>query len=79
MARLPLAGHAINCENLANSTKIPPNQDEQIQARMESLMMVISTLCDCIAAVEESNAPNGYAVKMKIVDKINELIDKIEY
>ena len=73
-----MAGHAINCENLANSTKLP-NQDEQVQARMDSLMMVISTLCDCIAAVEESNAPNGYAVKMKIVDKIDALIDKIEY
>jgi len=46
---------------------------------MDSLMMVISTLCDCISAVEESNAPNGYAVKMKIVDKIDQLIDKIEY
>jgi len=42
-------------------------------------MMVISTLCDCITAVDESNAPNAYAVKMKIVDKIDALIDKIEY
>ena len=74
-----MAGHAINSENLANSTKIPPSSDEQVQARMESLMMVITTLCDCIAAVDESNAPNGYAVKMKIVDKIDALIDKIEY
>ena len=72
-----MAGHAINFENLANSTKANP--EEQIQARMDSLMMVISTLCDCISAVEESNAPNGYAVKMKIVDKIDQLIDKIEY
>jgi len=46
---------------------------------MDSLMMVISTLCECIAAVEESNAHNAYAVKMKIVDKIDQLIDKIEY
>jgi len=53
--------------------------DEQVQARMESLMMVITTLCDCIQAVDDSNAPNAYAVKMKIVDKIDDLIDKIEY
>jgi hypothetical protein len=53
--------------------------DEQVQARMESLMMVITTLCDCIGAVDESNAPNAFAVKMKIVDKIDDLIDKIEY
>jgi len=46
---------------------------------MDSLMMVISTLCDCIAAIDESNAPNGYAVRIKIVDKIDQLIDKIEY
>jgi len=78
VARQPLAGHAINFENLANSTK-KSNQDEQVQARMDSLMMVISTLCECIAAVEESNAHNAYAVKMKIVDKIDQLIDKIEY
>jgi hypothetical protein len=64
---------------LANSTKIPPSNDEQVQARMDSLMMVITTLCDCIGAVDESNAPNTYAVKMKIVDKIDALIDKIEY
>ena len=73
-----MAGHATNFENLANSIKTP-SSDEQVQARMESLMMVITTLCDCIAAVDESNAPNGYAVKMKIVDKIDQLIDKIEY
>jgi hypothetical protein len=29
--------------------------------------------------VEESNSPNAFAVKMKIVDKIDSLIDKIEY
>jgi hypothetical protein len=29
--------------------------------------------------VDDSNAPNAFAVKMKIVDKIDELIDKIEY
>jgi len=78
VARLPLAGAGTNYENLANSTK-KSNQEEQIQARTESLMMVISTLCDCITAVDESNAPNAYAVKMKIVDKIDQLIDKIEY
>jgi len=27
----------------------------------------------------QSSSPNGYAVKMKIVDKIDALIDKIEY
>jgi hypothetical protein len=64
--------------NLANSTKTPSNE-EQVQARMDSLMMVITTLCDCIGAVEESNSPNAFAVKMKIVDKIDSLIDKIEY
>jgi hypothetical protein len=46
---------------------------------MDSLMMVITTLCDCISAVDESNSPNAFAVKMKIVDKIDALIDKIEY
>ena len=46
---------------------------------MDSLMMVITTLCDCIGAVEESNSPNAFAVKIKIVDKIDALIDKIEY
>jgi hypothetical protein len=45
------------------STKAP-NDEAQVQARMDSLMMVITTLCDC---------------KMKIVDKIDSLIDKIEY
>jgi len=29
--------------------------------------------------VDESNAPNQYEVKMKIVNKISDLIDKIEY
>ncbi len=72
-----MGGQEINCENLANSTKVDP--EAQVQARMDSLMMVITTLCDCIGAVEESNAPNAFAVKMKIVDKIDELIDKIEY
>jgi len=72
-----LAGAGTNYENLANSTKA--DSEAQKQARMDSLMMVISTLCDCIDAVDESNAPNGYAVKMKIVDKIDQLIDKIEY
>ena len=71
-------GAGINSENLANSIKTP-GSDEQVQARMDSLMMVITTLCDCIGAVEESNAPNAFAVKMKIVDKIDSLIDKIEY
>ncbi len=71
-------GAGINSENLANSTKAP-SEDEQVQARMDSLMMVITTLCDCVNAVDESNAPNAYAVKMKIVDKIDQLIDKIEY
>jgi hypothetical protein len=42
-------------------------------------MMVITTLCDCIGAVDDSNAPNQYEVKMKIVNKISDLIDKIEY
>jgi hypothetical protein len=60
------------------STKAP-NDEEQVQARMDSLMMVITTLCDCIGAVDESNAPNQYEVKMKIVNKISDLIDKIEY
>ena len=63
---------------MANSTKAP-NEEAQVQARMDSLMMVITTLCDCIGAVEDSNSPNAFAVKMKIVDKIDELIDKIEY
>ena len=72
-----MGGAGINSENLANSTKVDP--EAQIQARMDSLMMVITTLCDCIGAVEESNAPNAFAVKMKIVDKIDQLIDKIEY
>jgi hypothetical protein len=77
-AKQPLAGAGINYGNLANSTKAP-NDEAQVQARMDSLMMVITTLCDCIGAVEESNSPNAFAVKMKIVDKIDELIDKIEY
>ena len=77
MARQPLAGHETNSENLANSTKADP--EAQVQARMDSLMMVITTLCDCVGAVDESNAPNAYVVKMKIVDKISDLIDKIEY
>jgi hypothetical protein len=72
-----LHGAEINYGNLANSTKADP--EAQVQARMDSLMMVITTLCDCISAVEESNSPNAFAVKMKIVDKIDELIDKIEY
>jgi hypothetical protein len=70
-------GQEINSENLAN---LKAKDDEaQVQARMDSLMMVITTLCDCIGAVDDSNAPNAFAVKMKIVDKIDELIDKIEY
>jgi hypothetical protein len=73
-----LAGHAINYENLANLTKANKH-DEQVQARTESLMMVITTLCECISSVDESNAPNAYVVKMKIVNKIDALIDKIEY
>jgi hypothetical protein len=77
VAKRPLGGAGINSENLANSTKVDP--EAQRQARTESLMMVITTLCDCIGAVEESNSPNAFAVKMKIVDKIDELIDKIEY
>ena len=72
-----MGGQEINCENLANSTKVDP--EAQVQARMDSLMMVITTLCDCIGAVDESNSPNAFAVKMKIVDRIDELIDKIEY
>ena len=71
-------GQGINSENLANSTKAS-NDEAQVQARMDSLMMVITTLCDCIGAVEESNSPNAFVVKMKIVDKIDSLIDKIEY
>ena len=78
MAKRPLVGHEINYGNLANSTKAP-NEEAQVQARMDSLMMVITTLCDCIGAVDDSNSPNAFAVKMKIVDKIDELIDKIEY
>ena len=70
-------GQGINSENLANSTKA--DTEAQKQARMDSLMMVITTLCDCIGAVDESNSPNAFAVKMKIVDKIDSLIDKIEY
>jgi len=76
-AKRLLAGQEINSENLANSTKA--DTEAKIQARMDSLMMVITTLCDCIGAVDESNSPNAFAVKMKIVDKIDELIDKIEY
>lgn len=76
VAKLHWDGHEINYENLAN---LKEKTDEQVQARMESLMMVITTLCDCIQAVDDSNAPNAYAVKMKIVDKIDYLIDKIEY
>jgi len=78
VAKRPLGGAGTNSENLANSTKTPSNE-EQVQARMDSLMMVITTLCDCIGAVDESNSPNAFAVKMKIVDKIDALIDKIEY
>jgi hypothetical protein len=70
-------GQEINSENLANSKA--KDDEAQVQARMDSLMMVITTLCDCIGAVDDSNAPNAFAVKMKIVDKIDELIDKIEY
>ena len=72
-----MGGHEINSENLANSTKA--DTEAQRQARTESLMMVITTLCDCIGAVDDSNSPNAFAVKMKIVDKIDSLIDKIEY
>ena len=72
-----MGGAGINFGNLANSTKADP--EAQVQARMDSLMMVITTLCDCISAVEESNSPNAFAVKMKIVDKIDSLIDKIKY
>ena len=64
---------------MANSKTKNQDPEEQVQARMDSLMMVITTLCDCIGAVDESNAPNQYEVKMKIVDKISDLIDKIEY
>ena len=78
MGRLHWDGAGINSENLASS-RTKDNQEAQVQARMDSLMMVITTLCDCIGAVEESNSPNAFAVKMKIVDKIDELIDKIEY
>jgi hypothetical protein len=42
-----------------------PNNEAQVQARMDSLMMVITTLCDCIGAVEESNSPNAFAVKIE--------------
>jgi hypothetical protein len=70
-------GAGINSENLANSKA--KDDEAQVQARMDSLMMVITTLCECIGAVDDSNAPNAFAVKMKIVDKIDELIDKIEY
>ena len=76
--RLLYLGQGINFGNLASS-RTKDNEEAQVQARMDSLMMVITTLCDCIGAVEESNSPNAFAVKMKIVDKINELIDKIEY
>jgi hypothetical protein len=78
VGRQPSAGAETNSENLANSTKAPSNE-AQVQARMDSLMMVITTLCDCIGAVDDSNSPNAFAVKMKIVDKIDALIDKIEY
>ena len=64
---------------MANSKTKNQDPEEQMQARMDSLMMVITTLCDCVGAVDESNAPNAYAVKTKIVDKISDLIDKIEY
>jgi len=77
VAKRPSDGAGINYGNLANSTKV--DTEAQRQARTESLMMVITTLCDCIGAVEESNSPNAFAVKMKIVDKIDSLIDKIEY
>ncbi len=71
-------GAGTNSGNLANS-KAKDEDEAQVQARMDSLMMVITTLCDCIGAVDESNAPNQYEVKMKIVNKISDLIDKIEY
>jgi len=77
VAKRPSDGAGINYENLANSTKV--DTEAQRQARTESLMMVITTLCDCIGAVDDSNSPNAFAVKMKIVDKIDSLIDKIEY
>jgi hypothetical protein len=70
-------GAGTNFVNLANSKA--KDDEAQVQARMDSLMMVITTLCDCIGAVDESNAPNQYEVKMKIVNKISDLIDKIEY
>ena len=70
-------GAEINSGNLANSKA--KDDEAQVQARMDSLMMVITTLCDCIGAVDDSNAPNQYEVKMKIVNKISDLIDKIEY
>jgi hypothetical protein len=75
-SRLSL-GAGTNFGNLANSKA--KDDEAQVQARMDSLMMVITTLCDCIGAVDDSNSPNAFAVKMKIVDKIDELIDKIEY
>jgi hypothetical protein len=71
-------GAGINSGNLANS-KAKDDNEAQVQARMDSLIMVITTLCDCIGAVDDSNAPNQYEVKMKIVNKISDLIDKIEY
>jgi hypothetical protein len=77
VASLLYHGAGINSGNLANSKA--KDDEAQVQARMDSLMMVITTLCDCIGAVDDSNAPNAFAVKMKIVDKIDELIDKIEY
>jgi cytoskeletal protein RodZ len=77
VGRQPSAGAETNSENLANSKA--KDDEAQVQARMDSLMMVITTLCDCIGAVDDSNSPNAFAVKMKIVDKIDELIDKIEY
>jgi len=55
------------------------DDEAQVQARMDSLMMVITTLCDCIGAVADTNSPNEFAVQMTIEDKIDELIDKIEY
>jgi hypothetical protein len=75
-SRLSL-GAGTNFGNLANSKA--KDDEAQVQARMDSLMMVITTLCDCIGAVDDSNAPNQYEVKMKIVNKISDLIDKIEY
>jgi hypothetical protein len=78
VASLLYHGAGINSGNLANS-KAKDDDEAQVQARMDSLMMVITTLCDCIGAVDDSNAPNQYEVKMKIVNKISDLIDKIEY